>query len=454
MRNGCPIVEIYEDNSTTQITASETLTVDFDSVTGFNNLRIVCTSGNGFEAGKSYSAMLSAGTVGGTSVVGETIVNFTVEREPVNWAQVTAPSTAVDLSATDIQLVDTCTTNTDMRGTDNAALASVLGALADAASSGDPDAATTVVSYLKQVVNTLEGSTGIPTFPAEAAPANNVSMVEVLRAIHADVTGLDGDAMRGTDNAALASNVPDSLAHADLKTQLVTDYHLDHAFAVDYDPASPPGVATALWNELSESDGGVSRFTANALEQAPSGGGGGDATAANQTTIINHLTDIKGAGWTSTDTLENIYNDTNELQGDWTNGGRLDLILDDILLDTAEIGTAGAGLSNIPWNSSWDTEVESEVTDALTAYGASTVTTAQVNTEVADVLTVDTFAEISVPAATATLADMIHWIFTVHRNKITQTATTQLVRNDADSGNLSTSTVSDDATTFTRGELS
>lgn len=44
--------------------------------------------------------------------------------------------------------------------------------------------------------------------------------------------------------------------------------HLDHLFAADYDPASKPGVATALLNELIESDSGVSRFTENALEQA------------------------------------------------------------------------------------------------------------------------------------------------------------------------------------------
>lgn len=48
--------------------------------------------------------------------------------------------------------------------------------------------------------------------------------------------------------------------------------HLDHLLAADYDPASKPGTATALLNELVENDGGVSRFTANALEQAPSGG--------------------------------------------------------------------------------------------------------------------------------------------------------------------------------------
>ena len=38
----------------------------------------------------------------------------------IDWANVENPSTAVDLSATDIQLVDTVTTNTDMRGTDGA----------------------------------------------------------------------------------------------------------------------------------------------------------------------------------------------------------------------------------------------------------------------------------------------------------------------------------------------
>ena len=38
-----------------------------------------------------------------------------------------------------------------------------------------------------------------------------------------------------------------------------------------------------------------------------------------------------------------------------------------ILTDTAEIGAAGAGLSAVPWNASWDAEVESEATDALVA---------------------------------------------------------------------------------------
>ncbi len=68
--------------------------------------------------------------------------------------------------------------------------------------------------------------------------------------------------------------------------------HLDHLLAVDYDPASKPGVATALLNEIVEDDGGVSRFSANTLEQAPSAGTNPNvlinttaATVASQTEI-------------------------------------------------------------------------------------------------------------------------------------------------------------------------
>lgn len=39
-----------------------------------------------------------------------------------------------------------------------------------------------------------------------------------------------------------------------------------------------------------------------------------------------------------------------------------------------DIGASGAGLTSIPWNAAWDTEVESEVTDALNAYDGPTNT--------------------------------------------------------------------------------
>lgn len=106
-----------------------------------------------------------------------------------------------------------------------------------------------------------------------------------------------------------------------------------------------------------------------------------------------------------------------------------------------------------------------QVATALTNYDAPTVTEmntahallatpAQVNAQVLDVLNTDTFGESgSVPAATASLIDKIKWLCTLARNKLTQTVTTTTLYADDGITPIATSTVSDDGTTFTRGEL-
>ena len=58
------------------------------------------------------------------------------------------------------------------------------------------------------------------------------------------------------------------------------------------------------------------------------------------------------------------------------------------------------------------------------------------------------------PAVTGTLRAALAWLLALSRNKITQTGTTSVLRNDADGANIASSTVSDDGTTFTRGEWS
>lgn len=77
---GTPVVSAYENESLTQITAGITLGVDHDSVTGLNLLTVVATSGNGYEAGKDYALVITTGTVGGVSVVGEVVAEFTIGR--------------------------------------------------------------------------------------------------------------------------------------------------------------------------------------------------------------------------------------------------------------------------------------------------------------------------------------------------------------------------------------
>jgi len=62
-----------------------------------------------------------------------------------------------------------------------------------------------------------------------------------------------------------------------------------------------------------------------------------------------------------------------------TSSGTFGKYLADVLTDTAEIGSAGAGLSAVPWNSAWDSEVQSECADALTAHWGATLTEAYAN---------------------------------------------------------------------------
>jgi len=136
----------------------------------------------------------------------------------------------------------------------------------------------------------------------------------------------------------------------------------------------------------------------------------------------------------------------------------------DILTDTAVIGALGAGLTalatqtsvnDLPTNAELATALGTADDAVLAAIAAlNNVSAAQVNAEVVDALATDTYAESAgVPAATASLAEKIRWIATLSRNKITQTATTQLVKADDGSTTIGTSTVSDDATTATRGEF-
>jgi hypothetical protein len=95
------------------------------------------------------------------------------------------------------------------------------------------------------------------------------------------------------------------------------------------------------------------------------------------------------------------------------------------------------------------------LTNAPTSGDLTAAMKASVNAEVLDVLSVDTFAEPGqgAPAATATLAVKIAYLYKAFRNKVTQTSTTYSLFNDDAVTVDQKSTVSDDGTTFTRGEV-
>jgi hypothetical protein len=91
----------------------------------------------------------------------------------------------------------------------------------------------------------------------------------------------------------------------------------------------------------------------------------------------------------------------------------------------------------------------------LDATVSSRATPAQVNTEVLDVLNVDTFAEPgqAAPPATSSLVAKISYLYKFLRNRITQTSTTLSVYADDATTVDQKATVSDNGTTYDRGEI-
>jgi hypothetical protein len=96
------------------------------------------------------------------------------------------------------------------------------------------------------------------------------------------------------------------------------------------------------------------------------------------------------------------------------------------------------------------------VTDIAAAFAAlNDLSAAEVNAEMVDALNVDTYAQPgqATPAATTTLTLMIRYLYKAWRNKHTQTATEYGLYNDDASTVDQKAAVSDDGTTFTRGEV-
>jgi len=285
---GTPVVEIYEDNSVTQITAAETLTVDFDSVVGLNNLRIVATAANGFESGKSYSAVISTGTVGGVSVVGEVVAQFSIERSAAaaDLANVTDGLSALKT------LIDAIPT-TAMRGTDSAATATNLATV------------DTVVDAIKAVTDLLPDSGALTAIAADTARLTAVRAAVLTDWINGGrldllLDAIPTTAMRGTDSAATATNLAtvDTVVDA---IKAVTDL-LPNAGAlttIGTDTARLTAVRAAVLTDWI--NGGRLDLLLDAIPTTAMRGTDSAATAANLATVdtvvdaIKVITDALGA---------------------------------------------------------------------------------------------------------------------------------------------------------------
>lgn len=322
-----PTFDVFEESTDTPILDDQSMTKR-TSLTGNYRGNFTASAANGFEAGKWYSVIAtatvnsvtgkivvknfrvgpaesSAGVpkvdtshLGGTSQTGRDIGLSVLLSSGTGTGQISLSSGAVLLQATQAGVtIPTVTTLTnapsDSSGvttllsripsglfTGITSLAQWLGAAfgkqaanstarteirATGAGSGTFDETTDSLEAVRDNMGTAQ--TG-DTFSRLGAPAG-ASIAADIAAIEAQTDDI------GTAGAGLTAVPWNSAWDAEVQSEVqdaIEANHLDHLLATTYDPASKPGAADALLNELVESDAGVARFTANALEQAPTGG--------------------------------------------------------------------------------------------------------------------------------------------------------------------------------------
>lgn len=174
---GTPVVSAYEDAGLTQITAGITLSVDHDSVAGFNMVSVAATAANGFEVGKTYSLVVTTGTVGGVSVVGEVVGYFTVQR-----------SAAYAEAGVIISALETVDSNVDAILVDTAEIGAAGAGLTALASASN---LALVAGYLDTEIAAILEDTGT-TLPGLISALNNLSAADVNAEVDTALADYDG----------------------------------------------------------------------------------------------------------------------------------------------------------------------------------------------------------------------------------------------------------------------
>ncbi len=432
------------DAMATGVTAIEVDTVDIQGrlpaalVGGLMSSDITAISTDTTAANNLELMYDGTGYAGGTAKLGVDVVQVSGDATSADNLELDYDGTGY---AKANSTIGTTTTNTDMVGTDSAALASVCteGRLAELDSGNLPtttdniltDTGTTLDNHLTDIKGTSfvkdthslidietyvdildDGTSGNVKIATDVA----ATLVDtaVIGALGAGLTDLGGmsTAMKAEVNTEVdGSMVTYGLDHLVSASVTGTDIVDDSIIAsmvskeatADWDDfvnttdslqalrdnqsgATAGAIADAVWDEAQSGHTSVGTFGIIATEIA-------SILVDTGTTLDNHLTDIKGTSFvkdthslidieTYVDILDDgtsgnakiatdvaavlvdtattipgtittlqtdstlIVADTNELQTDWTNAGRLDVILDAILVDTAQLGAAvGASIS-------------------------------------------------------------------------------------------------------------
>ena len=459
-------------------TAADNLELDYDG-TGYAKANSTIGTATDVTNG------VTASTV--TDKTGYSISGTKTTLDDLNDVSTAEVNTQVDLGLSDIgldHLVSASVTGTDI--TDN----SIIAYMVSKSATADWDSFVNTTDALEAIADSAGGDataanqTTIINHLTDVKGTSFVKDTHSLTDITADVTGINGDAMRGTDSALLAASAPTNFGDLaitastgrvtvgtnadktgysisgsittldglnDPTAAAIADAVLDESLAahntggtlgkairqikegvvsaestVNDASATTTSFVTALtsavddfYNDkilvfiggaltgqariISDYNGTTKAITFDeATTSAPANGDGFIVLGIHSHTLTQIKQEVRSEMDSNSTQLAAIVADTNELQGDWVNGGRLDLILDSVLslLDDAR---SEPGQGAPPVNP-----------DAMTK---------------------------------------LDYLYKAWRNKKTQTATTFSLFDDAGTTVDHKATVSDDGTTATIGEV-
>lgn len=358
-----PAYRIYEDETDPPIMTGNMAKLDDDDTTGFYTELIAVTTGNGFERGKSYNVYITA-TVDGD--LGGTTRTFTIPLDTDTNGRVRVVDGTgageFDTDSGTVLLRSATETQIDNIETDTAAV----------------DTASELRAFLFEEDAVLKMSAGgvaeVDTVTVEAGDATDA--LEAGTTASLVTHNLDHLMLTAVSNRDTMPEVADDTVLANLMTLTDGDTSdFDHATMSLEALQAEHDVTQGHTDDIGAAGAGLSAVVWNAAWDAEVESEVDDALVVQE---LDHLVHVADAD----DPADNsIVAKLAASDGDWSGFTVANESLEALKAEhdvsqgyTDDIGVAGVGLTAVPWNASWDAEVESEVDDSIGAGTGTSLT--------------------------------------------------------------------------------
>jgi hypothetical protein len=384
-------IEVYKGTSVTQRSSDagyaliDTDGIDIDGITGIHGFSIDTgdnTDSGFYSVGSFFNVVVSAITVDGQTV------NFLAATFRLTAAEAVAGKPKVDVDA----WLGTAAATPTVAGVPEVDVTH-FGGTAGTFASGIPEArvasiangAITAAAVATDAIDAdalADGAITAATFAAGAITATVIA-----------TDAIDADAL--ADNAITAATfAADAITAAKIAADVTTELQSGLATAanlatvagyLDTEVAAIMAVTDKLDDTL-EDDGGTYRFTTNALEQAPSGGGGTSDWTADERTAIRTILGVPASGTTPDDPTDGILDDIRDSVATRASQASVDTI--DNFIDT-EIATLQTSVDDLPTNAELATALGTADDAVLAAIATVQSDTNDIQTRLPAALTAD-----------------------------------------------------------------